>query len=173
MRPGVEPATPNAFSADGVDRAMPRYFEDLEAGETVDCGTIAVEGDEMRTFADRFDPQPIHTDEAAAAESVYGGLIASGWFTASLVARRLVLAFMNDLASVGGRGIDELRWHTPVRAGDVLSVEVEVLETAPAGNPGLGDYRAAVTATRVDDDEVVLTMEALGVIERREPETTA
>ena len=148
---------------------MPLYFEDVEEGTTRDCGTVVVEREEMVAFAERYDPQPIHVDEEAATESVYGGLIASGWFTASLVARQLVTGFMNDLASLGGRGMDDLRWHRPVRAGDQLSVEIEVLEKQPSErNPTIGDYRVEVVATN-DDGETVLSMVGLGVIERREP----
>ena len=147
---------------------MPLYFEDVEEGTTRDCGSVTVEREEMVAFAERYDPQPIHVDEDAAAESIYGGLIASGWFTASLVARQLVTGFMNDLASLGGRGMDDLRWHRPVRPGDELSVSIEVADTQPSErNPAIGNYRVEVVATN-SDGETVLSMVGLGVIERRE-----
>lgn len=148
---------------------MPRYYEDLTPGESHECGTASVEREEMIEFAKRFDPQPIHVDPEAAQESFYGRVIASGWYTAGLVARQLVTGFMNDLASLGGRGMDELRWHRPVTAGDVLSVTVEVLDKEIRnGNPKVGDYRAAITAMDQGDD-LALSMEALGVIERQPP----
>lgn len=148
---------------------MTLYFEDVEVGMTRECGSATVDREEMLEFAERFDPQPIHVDGDAAAESIYGGLIASGWFTASLVARQLVTDFMNDLASLGGRGMDDLRWHRPVRAGDELSVAIEVLDRQPSDrNPAIGDYRVEVVATN-DDGEAVLSMVGLGVVERREP----
>ena len=148
---------------------MTLYFEDVEVGTTRDCGSVEVDRAEMIDFAERFDPQPIHVDEEAAANSIYGGLIASGWYTASLVARQLVTGFMNDVASLGGRGMDDLRWHQPVRAGDVLSVSIEVLDKVPSDrNPAIGNYRVEVVATD-EDGEPVLSMVGLGVVERREP----
>lgn len=149
---------------------MPLYFEDIEPGTTRECGSVVVDREEMVEFAERFDPQPIHVDEDAAAESVYGGLIASGWYTAALTARQLVTEFMNDVASLGGRGMDDLRWHRPVRAGDELSVSIEVLDKGPSDrNPAIGDYRVEVVATN-GDGEAVLSMVGLGVVERRDPD---
>nr|WP_282594718.1 MaoC/PaaZ C-terminal domain-containing protein [Halomarina salina] len=102
------------------------YFEDIEVGHSRDCGSVTVSCEELLSFAEQFDPQPIHTDPEAAAESMYGGLIASGWHTAALSARLLVEGYMNETASLSGRGMDDLRWHAPVRPGDTLSVRVEV-----------------------------------------------
>jgi len=148
---------------------MTLYFEDVEVGTTRECGRVEVDREEMVAFAERYDPQPIHVDEEAARDSVYGGLIASGWYTASLVARQLVTGFMNDLASLGGRGMDDIRWHQPVRAGDTLTVSIEVLDKEPSDrNPAIGDYRVEVVATD-EAGEPVLSMVGLGVVERREP----
>lgn len=145
------------------------YFEDVEEGQVRDLGDFTLSRDEIVAFAERFDPQPIHVDEEAARDSEFGGLIASGWYTASLVARQLVTGFMNDLASLGGRGMDDIRWREPVRAGDVLSVSIEVLDKEPSErNPAIGDYRVEVVATN-DEGETVLSMVGLGVVERREP----
>lgn len=147
---------------------MTLYFEDIGEGLTRDCGSLTVEREEMRSFAERYDPQPIHVDPEAARESIYGGLIASGWLTASLSARRLVLGYMNDTATMGGRGMDDLRWHRPVRAGDELSVEIEVLEKRPSeSTPGVGHTETEVRTTN-QDGETVLTMVGLGLVERRE-----
>jgi acyl dehydratase len=99
---------------------------------------------------------------------MYGGVIASGWLTASLSARQLVLGYMNDTATVGGRGMDDLRWHEPVRAGDELSVEIEVLATRPSDSiPGVGHTETEVRAVN-QDGETVLTMVGLGLVETRE-----
>jgi acyl dehydratase len=144
----------------------PLYFEDLTEGETFDCGSIDVEREEMLEFARRYDPQPIHTDPDAAAESMFGGLIASGWFTCALSTRLLVTGYMNKTATLGGRGMDDVRWHRPVRAGDTLSVTVELAEKRAGDSPEFGHTRAAVTATN-GDGEVVLTMEGLGLVEKR------
>jgi acyl dehydratase len=100
-----------------VDR---RYFEDYRAGSVFDCGSIVAEESEIIAFASRYDPQDFHTDAAAAARSVYGGLIASGWHTAALTMRLLVAHYLSSVASLGSPGIDELRWIRPVRPADSL-----------------------------------------------------
>lgn len=145
----------------------PRYFEDLTVGERFDCGSIDVEREEMLEFAERYDPQPIHVDETAAEESMFGGLIASGWLTCALSARLLVTGYMNDNATLGGRGMDEVRWHQPVYAGDTLSVDVELVEKRAGDNPEFGHTRPRVTTTNQDDD-TVLTMDGLGLVAKRE-----
>lgn len=122
----------------------------------------------MLAFAERYDPQPIHGDEEVATESMYGGLVASGWLTGALSARLLVTGPMNHTASLGGRGTDELRWHGPVRAGDVLSVTVEVVGRRPGDDPSVGHTLAAVTTN--DDGEAVLSMDGLRLVEKRESE---
>lgn len=144
------------------------YFEDIEVGLTRDCGSITAEKEEMLEFAERFDPQPIHIDEEAARESIFGELIASGWYTASLAARLLVKGYMNDTATRGGRGMDDLRWHWPLHPDDELSVTVEVVNKEPAENiPTIGRVDADVTATN-QDGTTVLTMVGLGLVKRRE-----
>lgn len=143
-----------------------RYFEDLEVGETVDCGSIDVEKKEMREFAERYDPQPFHIDEEAAQASMYGDLIASGWLTCALSARLLVTGYMNKNATLGGNGMDEIRWHQPVYAGDTLSVDVELVEKEAGDDPRFGHTRVEVTTTNQDGD-AVLTMDGLGLVGKR------
>jgi acyl dehydratase len=94
---------------------------------------------------------------------MFGDLIASGWLTAGLSARGLVLGFMNDIASLGGRGMDELRGHEPVYAGDELSISVGVVETREGSTPGFGHVESEVTTTNQRDEEV-LTMTGLGIV---------
>jgi acyl dehydratase len=108
----------------------PLYLDDLAAGDRFDSGTLVVEADEVRSFAMRFDPQPFHLDEAAARDSVFGGLAASGWHTAALTMRLLVqsLPFGNGVIGAG----TELSWPQPVRPGDVLRVSTTVLEVTPS-----------------------------------------
>jgi acyl dehydratase len=142
------------------------YFEDIEVGLTRDCGSLMVSREEIVEFGERYDPQSFHTDPEAAAESAYGGLIASGWQTCALTARLLVTSYLNDTASAGGRGIDGLRWRRPVRPGDTLSVEVEVVAKRPGRNPEIGETDVEVTTTN-GDGETVLSMVALGLVERR------
>ena len=108
---------------------MPRYFEDIETGRTYDIdGEYDVTAEEIKSFAERYDPQPFHLDEDAASESMLGSLSASGWHTASMCMRLLVEGFLDPESSMGGKGLDELRWLQPVHPGDTLRVEVEVLD---------------------------------------------
>lgn len=103
-----------------------RYFEDYDEGESFEFGNITVSEEEIIAFAMQFDPQPFHIDPQAAKESLYGGIIASGWHTGSLFMRSLVENFISD-ASLGSPGVDNMRWPAPVRAGDVLTAKVTVV----------------------------------------------
>lgn len=143
-----------------------QYFEDLEEGQTHDCGSITVTKAEMLEFAQRYDPQPIHLNEEAAQESMFGGLIASGWLTCALTARLMVTEYMNENATLGGRGMDEIRWHQPVYAETTLSVSVELVEKRAGENPEFGHTRVKVTTTN-DAGDTVLTMYGLGLVEKR------
>lgn len=106
-----------------------RYFEDIEVGDVHEFGEHTVTREEILDFAERYDPQPFHVDEAAAEESMFGGLIASGWHTGSMCMRMLVDNYLSESACAGGRGIRELRWLQPVRPGDTLTCRLEVVET--------------------------------------------
>lgn len=144
-----------------------RYFEDLTVGERTECGSIDVTEEEMLEFAERYDPQPFHVDREAAEASMFGDLIASGWLTCALTMRLLVTGFMNETHIFGGRGMDDLRWHQPVYAGDVLSVEAELVKKHPGDNPVFGHTKSEITTTNQHDVEV-LTMTGLVVIEKRD-----
>jgi len=144
-----------------------RYFEELNVGEEVDCGTIEVTETEMLAFAERYDPQPFHVDREAAKETMFGDLIASGWLTCALSARLLVTEYMNRNATLGGNGMDELRWRQPVYSGDTLSVHVELVDKRPGENPLFGHTKAKVTTTN-QHEETVLTMYGLGLVEKGE-----
>src|SRR5437762_1275654 len=104
-----------------------RYFEDYVPGSTAEFGAITISEAEIVDFARRYDPQPMHTDPAAAAIGLFGGLIASGWHTVAVVMRELVRHFLAHQAALVSPGIDELRWIVPVRPGDVLRVRVTVV----------------------------------------------
>lgn len=133
-----------------------RYFEDIEEGEVHEFGSHTVRKEEMTEFAEQFDPQPFHVDEEAAGESMFEGLIASGWHTASLCMRMVVDEYLSESASAGARGVRELRWKQPVRPGDTLSIRFEVLETEPdAGNPNLGNVVTHTTGIVDDETEVI------------------
>lgn len=143
------------------------YFEDIEEGQIREFGSYEVAEDEILTFAEQYDPQPFHTDPEAAARSMFGGLIASGWHTAAMTMRMIVEHLFAETAATGSKGIDELRWPNPVRPGDTLQVEHEVLEKE-SRDDGLGLVRGRTT-TRNQDGEVVLSMVGNVLYERREP----
>lgn len=147
-----------------------RYFEEISVHETHELGTWTVSKDEIIAFAEQYDPQPFHIDEMAARESIYGGLIASGWQTVTLTMRTMVDGFLQDVASMGARGIDDLRWSKPVRPGDSVSTRLEVLDKEPIDiNPALGDVRAKTSGTNQDGD-VVVSWPNHFLIQRRESE---
>lgn len=120
----------------------PRALEDFRAGEVIELGSVGVEEEEMLAFARAYDPQPIHTDPEAAAASQFGGLIASGWLTASLFMRLFSTAVLNRAQATVSPGLEELRWLRPVRPGDVLSGRTTVLEVTPSErDPARGTVR--------------------------------
>ena len=141
-----------------------RYFEDYIPGAVHECGSIAVEEAEVLAFGRRFDPQPFHTQPEEAKESVFGGLIASGWHTASLMMRLFVDHYLSRVASLSSPGVDELRWLKPVRPGDELSLWVTVLETSRSrSKPDRGVVRSYIEV-RNQRGEVVMTMKALNLL---------
>lgn len=145
-----------------------RYYEDHDIGETFEVGSHAVTKAEILEFAEQYDPQPFHVDEAAAAGTVFGGLVASGWHTAAVCMRLLGTGPLAETASVAALGVDELRWHEPVRPGDELSLRVETVEKHPESPiPGVGQVDVDVTGFD-QDGETVITWTLLGLVERRE-----
>jgi acyl dehydratase len=144
------------------------HFEDLRPGMVFDLGEVAVDEAEMLAFARRFDPQPFHTDAVAALHSPFGGLIASGWFTASLWMRMYVDRVLADSASMGSPGLSELRWLVPVRAGDVLRGRLTVLDAVPSSTrPGRGT--AILRGEAFRDGQLVLRTTFRGLFGRRTP----
>ena len=144
-----------------------RYFEDFAVGQTFDLGSRKLEADEIVAFAREYDPQPFHTDERAAAATPFGGLIASGWHTAAVFMRLYCDGLLNDTASLGSPGVDELRWLHPVRPGDTLTGSLTVLETRPSSTrPNRGTILLGCSLTNQDGVEV-LTMRARGLFGRR------
>jgi acyl dehydratase len=105
------------------------YWEDFAAGDTATYGSRLVTREEIVAFAAEFDPQPMHLDEEAGRASMLGGLTASGWHSCALLMRIISDGFLLDSSFMGGTGIDEVRWHEPVRPGDRLTVRATVLET--------------------------------------------
>ncbi|WP_276271471.1 MaoC/PaaZ C-terminal domain-containing protein [Haloarcula litorea] len=141
------------------------YFEDVAVGDTDSFGAYEVTADEITTFAGQYDPQPFHTDEAAASASMFGGLVASGWHTAAMTMRLLVDHQLSDSGAMGALGVDSLRWPAPVRPGDVLSVRTEVVETEP-WDEDRGRVATEITTT-TEADETVLSMVGQVLWQRR------
>jgi acyl dehydratase len=143
------------------------YYEDFTPGEVVEYGGIEVLAIRIKAFAEQFDPQPFHLDEAAAHQTMAGGLIASGWHTASMLMRMNCDHFLNRSASQGSPGIAEVNWLKPVRAGDRLSVRrATVGARASASRPELGivDFSFEVLNQL---GEVTMTQKNVLMIRRR------
>jgi len=134
-----------------------KYFEDLEVGAVARFGRYAVTREEVMDFAAKFDPQPFHLSDEEAAKTHFGRIAASGWHTAAMAMRMIVDNFaVSEQASLGGIGIDELRWLKPVYPGDVLSLETEVLEKTPSrSRPEMGSFRTRTTVFNQQDEPVL------------------
>lgn len=109
-----------------------RYLEDFAVAQTYGSGRLRIDKERIKAFAAEFDPQPFHLDEEAARETLFRGLAASGWHTAALSMRLLVESELKPAGGIVGAGFDELRWPRPVRPGDELRVESEILEVRPS-----------------------------------------
>jgi len=145
-----------------------RYFEDYIAGSVHEFGPIVVEEAEIIDFAQRYDPQPMHIDPEAAKQSMYGGLIASGWHTASMMMRLFVTHYLAPVSSLGSPGVDELRWLKPVRPGDELLVRVTITETRRSqSKPDRGIVRSFAEVLN-QKGEVVMTMKGVNFVLCRE-----
>jgi len=146
----------------------PQYWwEDFEVGRELLTGTVEVTREHIVEFARRYDPQPFHIDEQAAQHTMFGGLIASGWMTASLSMRLMCDAYLLASASLGSPGLDKLQWLKPVRPGDVLQVRTTVLETrVMESKPQVGLAKSRME-TLNQRGEVVLLMEGWGMYRRR------
>ncbi|CAN5771445.1 MaoC family dehydratase [soil metagenome] len=143
------------------------YFEDFTPGQVFELGSCTVSEEEIVGFARRWDPQPFHVDPEAAAGSVFGGLIASGWHTGAMWMRLYVDSLLGGASSQGSLGVEELRWLAPVRPGDTLHGRLTVLETSPSERvPDRGTVR--IRGEMVNGDGItVLSMVARGHFGRR------
>lgn len=143
------------------------YLEDFAPGQIYRSGAITVDAAAIKRYAAEYDPQPFHLDEAAADASFFQGLAASGWHTASLTMRLLVDGELKPAGGIVGAGLDEFRWPRPVRPGDSLRTESEVLEVRPSkSRPQQGLVKMRVT-TLNQNGEPVLVMVPNLVVPRR------
>ena len=146
-----------------------RYFEDYQPGSVHAYGTITVDEAEIVAFARKFDPQDFHVDPEAAARGPFGGLIASGWHTASLMMRLFADHYLSKVASLGSPGVDELRWTQPVRPGDALRIRVTVLDAKRSrSKPDRGIVQSSIEVLN-QRGEIVATMKAINLLRCRSP----
>ena len=144
------------------------FFEDIEVGAMASFGRYEVTREEVIEFATRYDPQPFHLSDEAAAQTHFGRLSASGWHTCAMTMRMLVDNITERRqAGLGSPGLDELRWLKPVYPGDVLRVESEVLSKRQSqSRPEMGSFQSAVRVYN-QDDVPVMTMQSIGLIRVR------
>lgn len=148
------------------------YFEDLQVGLLRTTGSYEMTREEIVAFAGEFDPQPFHLDDEAAKRSVFGGLCASGWHTASVMMRLQVTSWVGREGSMGSPGFDDLRWLRPVRPGDVLTVRNTCVEITPSrSKPDRGSARFRAEVLN-QNGEVVLDAMLIGMYRRRPQDMT-
>src|SRR5439155_15629869 len=132
-----------------------RYLEDFAVGQTFRSGRLKIDKERIKTFGAEFDPQPFHLDEEAARGTIFCGLAASGWHTAAVTMRLLVESDLKPAGGIVGAGFDELRWSRPVRPGDELRIESEVLEVRPSrSRPAQGLIKVRTTTLNQNDEAV-------------------
>lgn len=144
------------------------YFEDLQVGKETDFGSYEVTREEVIDFASKYDPQPFHLSDEAAAKTHFGRIAASGWHTAAMVmaviARKVV---GEEQAGLGSPGIDELRWRKPVYPGDTLHVRGTIVEKSPSrSKPDIGSFRTETVVTN-QNGETVMTFTSIVLMRRR------
>ena len=145
-----------------------QYFEDIAVGTVSRFGGYQVTREEVMEFAARYDPQPFHLSDEAAAQTHFGRLSASGWHTCAMVMSMIVANLKNSKqAGLGSPGVDELRWLKPVYPGDTLRCETEVIEKrASQSRPEMGIFKSRMTVFN-QDDVAVMSMISNGLIATR------
>jgi acyl dehydratase len=144
-----------------------QYLQDFSEGQTFRSSTLRVDAEQIKTFAAQFDPQPFHTDEQAARTTIFGGLAASGWHTAALTMRLLVDSELKPAGGLVGAGLDELKWPKPVRPGDDLHLNIEVLSVRPSrSRPTQGISKVRTTTLNQNDEPVQVFVGNLIVVAR-------
>jgi acyl dehydratase len=146
-----------------------RYLEDFAVGQTFGSGRLRIDKERIFAFAAEFDPQPFHLDEAAARDSIFGGLAASGWHTAAVTMRLLLDSELKPAGGFIGAGLDECRWPRPVRPGDELHIECEVIEVRPSrSRPEQGLIKLRTTTLNQDGEAVLVHVVNLVVLRRKD-----
>jgi acyl dehydratase len=144
-----------------------QYLEDFAVGQTFRSGSLRIDKERIKSFAAEFDPQPFHLDEEAARDTIFRGLAASGWHTAAVTMRLLVESDLKPAGGIVGAGFDEFRWPRPVRPGDELRIESEVLEVRPSrSRPDQGLIKLRTTTLNQNGEPVQVSIGNL-VVPRR------
>jgi acyl dehydratase len=144
-----------------------RYFEDFQVGDIFDLGSTTVTEEEIIRFARQFDPQPFHTDPVLARDSIFGGLVASGWHTTAMFMRLFFDGLLHETASIASPGVDDVRWLKPVRPGDVLRAHFTVIESTPSkSKASLGIVRSRCEVFN-QADELVMSLVGVHFFGRR------
>jgi acyl dehydratase len=150
-----------------MQSANPRYWEDYQVGMKYPLGSTSFTAEEITAFAREFDPQSFHLDAAAAKDSMFGGLIASGWHINAKLMRLFVDNYLDRRTTLGSPGLDEIRWLKPVRPGDTLTAWVECADKVPSrSRPDLGVIHEHWRATN-QKGELVVTVKGLNMVRRR------
>lgn len=145
----------------------PRYWDDYEVGQKYPLGSVSFTEQEIVEFARQFDPQSFHVDREAAAGSMYGGIIASGWHVAAKMMRLFVDNYVDHRTALGSPGLDELRWLKPVRGGDTLTGAVEIADKVPSkSRPNMGVIHERWTVIN-QKGETVMTTKGINMVRRR------
>jgi acyl dehydratase len=161
------------MAQDETKRVAKRYLEDFVVGQTFGSGRARVTREDIQAFAAKFDPQPFHLDETAAQKSFFRRLAASGWHTAAITMRLLVESDLKPAGGVIGAGFDEFRWPRPVRPGDDLYIECEVLEVRPSRSlPNSGFIKLRTTTLNQHNEPVQIQVGNLLVLRRQSGEQT-
>lgn len=146
------------------------YLDEFEIGRMIETQPVKLEADEIMWFANQYDPQPFHTDVEAAKDSIFGGLIGSGFQTVAIATGQFLRTGILDGSNLGGPGLDKIRWVAPVRPGDTLSTVLEVVEArASKSNPARGIVRLGFTVST--DAGVVATFETVLMVHTRHTAT--
>ena len=150
-----------------IMHSVERYLEDFEVGQKFNSDRLRVEKEQIKSFAAEFDPQPFHLDDEAARNTMFGGLAASGWHTAAITMKLLVESELKPAGGIVGAGFDELRWPVPVRPGDELRVESEILNVRTSQScPHQGLIKVRTTTLNQNDEAVQVAVGNL-VVPRR------
>ena len=152
-----------------MNQSSGRYLDDFAVGQTFGSGWLRIDKEQIFAFAAEFDPQPFHLDEAAARHSIFGGLAASGWHTAAVTMRLLLGSELKPAGGIIGAGLDECRWPRPVRPGDELRIECEVIEVRPSkSRPEQGLIKLRTTTLNQDGEAVLVHVVNLVVLRRKD-----